>query len=576
MATVARQDDLQTLRQSLQERLTTDSLQVQCGFKQGTLIILIEHPGDTIPDPQCTFEQVQQILEANPPDFVGPVRLLLRVAGQKQPYAFHRFLLEPSPVEESFPDLTSEEKVQDVTPEPLEFVEDSESPVVDESQETITSETSEPSPQFPVWLMATGITVSVISFGVGLVYAFTRPCVLWQCTPLQEAKMLSIEAAKTIQETRNILGIEVAQQQLQQANQKLQVIPSWSKRYGNAQQLVQMNQEQAQMLDNLLKAMRKANEAGQKSQNPPHPMQHWREVQSLWQQAIAFLENYPSSSFAYPFADTKLQEYRNHLMTINKRLEIESQAKQHFQAAQEAARVAEARQGIAQTQENWEFVETTWQTAVSALEKIPQSTLVYAEAQKLLPNYQAGLASARDRKSREEFAQESYNQAIAFAAQAQAFEEQNDLSLAVTYWRQALDAVQQVPRSSLHYVQAQPLIATYGDALTNAQGQLQANTVIQTASNNLGQTCATVPPICSYSVTDQLMTVRLTPEYIQTLQQALNEAQATGDATTSSNIDTQIKTLQTNLQTISQNVGIPLELYDPENKLMGTFTPKPQ
>lgn len=571
METATFQDELRLLGTTLQEDLRTafkDEIpfQVRCGLKQGSLIILVEHPPSLIPDPQKTFETIQNTLDTQSLAFNGHARLLLRVLNQKQPYAFHRYeLSKPALVDLEF----------DPTPEPESLETSSELPPVQEV-ETAPAEFKPVTPQkFPLWLIAAGIAVSVLSFGSSLLYALSRPCIVRACVPLQQAKANTEAAAKTLKTYKNHSGIELAEQQLTQSNQLLKQVPFWSKRHGEAQQLKQVNQTQAESLDRLQTAMERALAAAQKSQNPPHPLTQWQEVQTLWQQAIALLEDFPITSYAYPMVSEKSREYQQNLVAINQRIITETQAAQQLQAAKDIAKAASARQGIAQTEDSWARVQQDWAQALSALRQIPQGSLVYSEAQQLLNQYQGGWRSARDRQTREEFALQTYNQAISAAQQAQSLEQSQQFGAAVAAWQQALDAAQQVPKDTLYHTQAQPLISTYTTALTAAQDKFRVETLFQTASNQLSQSCSGTPPVCSYSITNQLITVRLTPDYVQSLRESLVVASSTGDQQTTVNIDQQLQSLQTNFEAIATVTNLTLELYDPYNALLGTYTPKP-
>ena len=96
----AQQEDLHTLGQRLQERLQSaipyDALKIGCAISgDGNLVVLSQHSPEVNVDPETTFTALQQALEALQPQVTQPVKLYLRLAGQKHTYAKHYFTLQP-------------------------------------------------------------------------------------------------------------------------------------------------------------------------------------------------------------------------------------------------------------------------------------------------------------------------------------------------------------------------------------------------------------------------------------------------------------------------------------------------
>ncbi len=98
----AQQEDLHTLGQRLQERLQSaipydDALKIGCAISgDGNLVVLSQHSPEVNVDPETTFTALQQALEALHPQVTQPVKLYLRLAGQKHTYAKHYFTLQPA------------------------------------------------------------------------------------------------------------------------------------------------------------------------------------------------------------------------------------------------------------------------------------------------------------------------------------------------------------------------------------------------------------------------------------------------------------------------------------------------
>jgi len=623
MKTATRLDNLQALGHYLQERLQTEfpqmvPFEVQCVFKEGALMILAQHPAEVVPDPQQTFNVLEQAIQAEQADFNAPIKLYLRRQGTARPYTFHRFTIKPAaqstgkdalaekdaaigtevtpeaetPVSPTQPVATEngwdewKQLLDDTsTPEPPTEAEEFVEPAnpwdqpIDESyldSDDLSDENFEPAKSKP-WrfllpIVVTGAGVSIILFFCSL-FLLTRPCVLGACQAIPEAQSLnkkSVQKLKTPSSGKDILE---AQQQLAEAINILESIPFWSSHYQEAQKLLKTYQVQAQKLDETVKALKRGSNAAQKSQNPPHTVSEWQEIQKSWRDAIAQLEKVPQDSKTYPIAQQKIKSYRANLAVANKRLIIEKQAKKNLEAAKEGALIAKARQGVAQTLETWQLVYAAWQTAVNRLKQIPQGTTAYAEAQQLLTFYQPQVVEARSRKVQEQFAANNYKLSLRMAQQAKSAQARNQWSQSVSNWRNALTYLNQVPTGTFYYSKAQPLISAYTEAFKQAQVQLQLATIRQQAGKDLNQTCAGVPKICNFTITNNGIKVRLTPDYAQKLRQTALTARSKGDYNAQIGVVHHVLTLGEALEAISDNAHIPLEVYDPQGALIQSHNP---
>ncbi|NJO72441.1 MAG: hypothetical protein HC833_00840, partial [Leptolyngbyaceae cyanobacterium RM1_406_9] len=236
----------------------------------------------------------------------------------------------------------------------------------------------------------------------GSLYALTRPCVIGACVPLQTAQQLSQEASQLVQANSSALDVNEAYQKLAEGSYLLGTIPRWSGEYTEAQALLQVYGTQSEALGQVVAALQTANEAAHASQNPPHPLTRWEEIRAMWEEAIALLEKVSANHPIHPLAQQKLTEYQANLSMINQRIVIEQQAQDKIQLARDTARLAEAREGVAESVEGWQLAHITWQVVVNLLQEIPSGTMAYAEAEQLLAIYQPRLEEARDRRLQEE------------------------------------------------------------------------------------------------------------------------------------------------------------------------------
>lgn len=611
MTTAVRQGDLQILGQVLEERLqlkffSNGPLRVQCSRQEETLTVVSQHPDKVMPDPQQVFSVLEQAIKGLQPELTQKVQLFLRLASKKQPYASHTFTMKPqagSATEQASKATRLQEtaevgsrvekpaskagvaEMEDIwnLPEGWEFSEPAiKTEPANKSPKSLAPEQSDapnpapakPSPSstsLPMLLAGTGVALFLLA---AIVYPLSRPCVLGTCKEMKTAKQLSAEAAKTLDQAKSVTAPAQAQNQLAQAQKLLKTIPFWSFYYHEAQELLGTYQTQSERLDDVIEIQKKATKAAQRSQNPPHSVKIWQEVQVLWREAIAQIEQLPEDSQLYPWRERKLKEYRANLAAINKRVKSEQLAESKLRAAKGAAQIAQARQGVAQSLESWQQVYATWQTAIQALQQVPKGTVAYQETQPLLDSYRVQLAQAQERKTSEEISASSYNQALRYAGSAKIAEQRNQWSQAVAYWRQALANAQQVPNGTNYHNQALPLRESYSSALQEAQVKLQVAVALQKARADLRKTCSGKPKVCDYTVTNDMMTVYITPEYQKTVRQTAIAADRKKDNKSRRSVNNHIKTLQTALEAISNNANIPIQVYDPNGSQIGSHNPR--
>ena len=428
-------------------------------------------------------------------------------------------------------------------------------------------------------LQASLLPLLVVAAGLGVVvfcstlYFLTRPCVIGECKVIPEAAKLNQKSTKTLQKPESGKAVLEAQTQLQDAISLLETIPPWSSHRAEAQKLIITYQAQAESVDQIVKGLQTAARAGYQSQDPPYKVGKWVEIQGMWREAIAELEQLPTDSKFKPLAKQKIKEYKTNLAVINQRLLKERQSISDIQAAKQAAQMAQARQGIAQSLADWQLAYASWQAALKRLQKIPQGTTAYEEAQQLSALYLPKLAQARDRKTQEQIAANAYNQGVRLAQLATDAQENNQWSVALVHWRNALTYANQVPRNTYYYGKAQALVRPYQQALKQAQTQLQLAVRVQQARSDLNQTCAGKIQVCSFTIDKKVIKVRLTPAYVQAIRQRANTAQAKGQSQIHAGIVNHILTLEKALRVISNNAAIPVEIYSPEGDLIQAHNP---
>ncbi|MGJ3249310.1 MAG: hypothetical protein ACFE0I_24955 [Elainellaceae cyanobacterium] len=415
-------------------------------------------------------------------------------------------------------------------------------------------------------------TVGLIGI-IGGIYALTRPCVIGECEVLQVSQTLTFESEKMMQDPESAEQVIKAYDSLLEANYRLSQIPFWSEHHEQAQTLLKSYEVDANYLGYVVTAQKHALSASELSQDPPHPLVVWKEVRTLWLQAIDQLGNIPEQATSYSFAQSKQAEYRANLATINRRIELEEQAHKTISATRNAAQMAEARESSADSVETWRLVNATWQVVLNRINDVPPNTMAYAEAQQLRAIYEPRSATAHAQWTQAEASATSYNQALTFAEQAISFEQNNQWSNAVTAWQNALETVRQIPTDTSYYDQAQPLMNSYSGALDRAQQNLRLAVAIQDAQVDIDRICNTAPQICDYTLASDAIQIYIAAEFDQIVERAIVTNNAANVASGTQDTSLKINTLLQALAAIGENAYVSIELYDADGVLFATYAP---
>jgi hypothetical protein len=417
-----------------------------------------------------------------------------------------------------------------------------------------------------------GLGLLAVSSGLG--YMGTRPCVLSACTELSTATQLTQSSLATLN-TPGVTGQEVltAQKQIHQSVENLNAIPAWSGSYGEAQKTLQSTTAQAADLDTAVTAMNRAFKAAIVVKNPPIPLLKWQESKQMWTDSIASLGKISTSSQIYPLARQKLTDYKGRLGDIERRIETETTADQKLKSAVDGIKIATQTQQTATSLPQWRQVKTQWTQVNDKLSSIPANTNAYGQAQELLKSYQTQISSIQDKVLEEDKATQNYQTAVKLAEAAKISQKGDRLAEAVSLWNQSVVSIQSIPQSSAVYPQAKPLVFEYSKSFQQAESKLKTAQKIGLATKDLQRTCAGSPQICTYTISNKAIVVRLMSLYTQTLTQTAAAASTQGDRTARTGIINHVNTLGNALQTISENAKLPLEIYGADGKQIQNFRP---
>ncbi|MGK7931627.1 MAG: hypothetical protein AB4041_09360 [Microcystaceae cyanobacterium] len=410
-----------------------------------------------------------------------------------------------------------------------------------------------------------------ISLGLGLLYIFTRPCGLGSCPQLNQAQKAAEEILnrQITSETELLLS----KQQLSRSIELLKSIPAWSRHYGVATALLSDYERQLLSLESLITVTQQASQSQQSITTPSQSFGAWQSSKTQLEEAINRLPSSDVPQALQISIDSKKRQYERTLATIEQRMQGEKEAATRLKQGREAAQLAHSRQGIAQSLEDWQLVEATWQTAVERLQSISPNTTSYDKARQLLKeyNYQQVKAQGKKQQVQKEF--QRFKTAQEQAKQALAWQEQQQWSKTTEQWRNALTTLQQIPVSSFYAQQAKPLISSYQVALNQAEIQLKNALARQELTQYLENLCQRPEKICYYKLQNNLIKVRLTQAYHQQLIATAAQAKQDNNQQIQLHLMNHLSRLENGLRSLSLNARQTIELYHADGQLMMTFQP---
>jgi hypothetical protein len=414
----------------------------------------------------------------------------------------------------------------------------------------------------------------MIVLGSGLfAYAVTRPCVVGGCDRLEDAQTFYDDAQLQLTGRPDEEALITARDDLQAAIELLTPIPHWAPYYETAQANLQQYQTDATALNALIRSKDIALEAATLSQNPPHSVEHWVDIQLLWQQSINQLETISADSPAWEYSQNKLEEYRANHKAIGRRIVAEEEAEANFNTAIQTGQLARQRMETAESLPGWQLAAKEWQAAIKGLSVIPQGTSAYSEAQTYLQDYRQQLARTSAQASLEENSTRFYQQAVQAAREAKAYEAKNQWTLAVTQWKQAVNSAQQISPESTLGSESAALLESYQPALTNAQSRLQTAVALQKLTQTVGSICADSATPCQVAEDPSQIQVTLSSQYAEPLRQAITPPAADGTFAFTNELTPSVQQLIEEIMTISHQVDRQVAIYDSHGGFVARYRP---
>ncbi|RUS92331.1 hypothetical protein DSM107003_51100 [Trichormus variabilis SAG 1403-4b] len=406
-------------------------------------------------------------------------------------------------------------------------------------------------PPLPILL---GAVLGVAVICGGGAFFLTRSCVIGGCQELQIAKQFQSESQQLMRQAKSEKQLLAVQQQLETTISSLKVIPQWSPRYQQAQELASSFSEQSGKISLVVKALQAAAAAEQKTQTPANSLEELRARQSLWRQAIAPLESIKSGQELYGLVQGNLPSYQRNLQTLNQQLLKEETWLKKLATTKVLADANIQSEATAKSGNDWQKVKSGWLKVVNTLKSIPQGSTGYQEAQNLLTDYQLKFNFASDRATKESNASTIYQRALNIANQAKVQGQKNQWQESVDSWNQALDLANKIPQDSFYYNQAQSLIPPYRTALAQAEEKFQLYGNLTKTRADLNTTCVNGIRFCVFNIENKGIIVRLTPEYDKQLE------------SDNPNIQSHFQALRDALGVVGENAQLPLFIYNSQGQ----------
>lgn len=404
-------------------------------------------------------------------------------------------------------------------------------------------------------------------------YGITRPCVVGGCAQLDQVTALEREALQRLRNEPSTANLERSWDQIAIAQDLVMPIPGWS-RHG-AQAAAQQKELTAVQTDlrDIIAVLSIGWEASQLSQNPPHPRERWQQLEDLWGEAIARLEQIPDSNVAYPVVVVKLNEYRDHLDAIRRRTVLEQRAEESVAAARLAAQVAGERQTSAMSLEEWQQAHASWQLAIESLMRVPGGTTGAGAAQTLLQEYTPKRDSAQRQQDREQTGMLRYRLATEAADRARVAVNEKRWPQAIEFWQQAIANVREVPTQSTSAENARAALESYTRSLTQTIAKQEMAQLLEQTSKNLAEFCTSTTQICSHTVSESRLVVRLRADYLATVRRLDQQAAANKSVETRVQLEQHLQSTIEALKSISESSGIAIDVLDPAGKRLAQYTP---
>jgi hypothetical protein len=242
-------------------------------------------------------------------------------------------------------------------------------------------------------------------------------------------------------------------------------------------------------------------------------------------------------------------------------------------AARLAAQVAGERQTSAVSLEELQQAHASWQLAIESLMRVPGGTTGAEAAQTLLEEYTPQRDSAQRQQDREQTGALRYRLATEAADRARVAVNEKRWEQAIGFWQQAIAHVREVPTQSTSAENARAALESHTRSLAQTIAKQEMAQMLEQTSKNLAEFCTSTTQICSYTVSESRLVVKLRADYLATVRRLDQQAAANRSVETRVQLEQHLQSTIDALKTISDSSGIAIDVLDPQGQRLAQYTP---
>ncbi len=402
--------------------------------------------------------------------------------------------------------------------------------------------------------------------GGAIAFYFTRPCVLGECSVIPSAKNqidYVLEDVSVNSDENNLVELQL---DIIGVILELKTIPRWSNYYSEAQVLITDYQGKVNDIEQLLESLELAKSAENMTAKLPLSLEEWERVENMWLRAIALIEPI-RTPFLQSWIDNKTLSYENELEIITENKTQEKQAEELLLlATNNAQKNQELTKNVVNLQD-LEIIDENWQKAILSIREIPNNTKPALEKENLLKEYNNNRLTIQEKIEKERKANIFYDEIKENIILAKQSEENNQWSQAVNNWQKVINNINKFPSDTLLNSEIDLLETESKEKLNIAENELKSAINREEAKGEIQKVCDSSGKICDYTVENNLIQVFLTPNYLENIakitQKSLNKS-----VTETQQLINHINQVEKNYQYINLKYQIPIEVYNPQKRLL--------
>lgn len=422
-----------------------------------------------------------------------------------------------------------------------------------------------------------GFIVSILGLfsliGIGIFYYFSRPCVWGNCT-------LIVETKKTIDESFNPENIkELKQEDIIKLQENLIVgiselkrIPSWSKSYEEANNLVKKYENEVKQLENLLTALKLEKDGLSLMNNLPLSLEEWNRVKGFWQDALNNIKALNIEDLS-TLKQEKIEFFNQQISLVELKIIKEQKWEKKLAEIKQKATELEGKKSQVINLKDLENIEKNWQNLLSEVNSIEPQTMAYQQKEELLNSYLKNLTDIKGKITQEKSALNLKKEAENNIQNALVSQNKNQWSKAVSFWENAMNILKKIPPETLLTKEIKDLETNTTKELEKAKSELKKAIVKEEIRGELKKICEQSDLKCSYSVDNNIAKIFLSQEYLQKIASLSNLQNLTNNAEQEKLINTHISQVEKNYQYLSNKYRIFVEIYNPQRQLIMLYNP---